>query len=1432
MAADDSTNLSPRLGGGRYLLLRKLARGPSGIVFCARDSLLEREVALTLLELDSTVAAREQADEAIRLIARLGEHPHLLTLYDRGEEAGRSYVVRQYMPGGNLETLLATRRLSVAESLRIAAQVCSALAHAHGRGVVHGNLKLRNVWLTEDGDVRVSGFGRALQRARARRGWDQEPSPRVLGATAAPEASMLLDPRDDLYDVGVLLHHMVTGGPPLFAAGPAGMGSNGPPIPPPELDLEAPPGLATLILRLLERDPERRPPSAAAVRRVLLDLRDRNAAPPSQVAVTSANSVPSVVGRTWELARLRATIEEAHRGQGALVWIAGEMGIGKTTMALEIERYARHWSFRVFWGRCHQGGSAPTFWPWIQVLRSYAHEHPPEEVRETLGAAAGEIGQVAPELRDSLALPAARPVAEAEVAQFRLFDGVAQFLKRAAQREPIVVILEDLLEADEQSLALLGFVAREIPDARLLIVATHGEIEPDDSRPAAEFLRKRGRNPRDLSIWLRGLDRTAVQDFVERRIGWNPGPDLVAALHRTTGGNPFFLGALVSLNLASGRLERAREATQQGRKPPPLEIPDSVRGALALRLDRLSQGCNRMLAAAAVIGFEFDQSVLQRVLELEHGEVQRLLEEATQARVTEPLEIGRWRFSHGLFRDLLHDDLPFDRRAAWHRRAAEALEELHGSHPEPHLAEIAFHFREAASIADPEKAIEYSIRAGRRASALMSHQEAIGHLDWAREALSSEHPRNEARLCDLLAELSVVLWNAGDSVRAQSLAESAFEMARRVGSPEALARAALAYAGRVQLFSAVRSDERAVQLLDEALRVLGSDGEERLLALVMARLAAELTFSDEEERMRELAEGAIAIARRLGDPIVLAPVLKATHWALWVPERIVERRRGAAEILDLARASGDPAITLDARLLRLWALLEVGDGPAAHRELEGCEQLSRELRQPYQDWVIATTRVCLAFMEGRLDEVPRLAERAFELGRQPAPLNAALFYGVQMAYLGYLRGPLDRSIAIVEDFVDTFPLLTPAVRCALAALHAEKGERDRARELLQSFSKARFERLPRNLVWLASNLFLAEACAILDDQESASVLYELLKPFAEYNAVMVPLLSFGCASHQLGLLATILRRWSEAEQHFQAALVQQSWMGTRQMQARSQFAYAQMLEQRAAPGDAEQAVALRASARELAEDLGLAPLLKRLDPQRAIGAAAGAGWGSRVDATPAVSTREAWPPGSKLRAEEVEGCLFRHEGDFWRLRFAGQECLMRDKKGLHHLAALLARPDQAVAATDLADAYVRARGRRSVPASPTGEELSVRSLGNAGPMLDAKAIASLRREIQALRARKAEAEARGDSESLGELRSAIEILERSLRSGTGLGGKPRYAADALERARTSVQKSIVSAIEALGKVHLRLAEHLRDRVQTGGFCVYRSDPTRPRRWQI
>ena len=208
------------------------------------------------------------------------------------------------------------------------------------------------------------------------------------------------------------------------------------------------------------------------------------------------------------------------------------------------------------------------------------------------------------------------------------------------------------------------------------------------------------------------------------------------------------------------------------------------------------------------------------------------------------------------------------------------------------------------------------------------------------------------------------------------------------------------------------------------------------------------------------------------------------------------------------------------------------------------------------------------------------------------------------------------------------------------------------------------------------------------------MLYEQLQPFAEYNAVLVPLLSCGCASHQLGLLATTLRRWSEAERHFETALAQQSWMGTRQMQARSELAYARMLEQRAAPGDAERAAALRASATELAGELGLAPLLERPEPRRAFGAAAGAGRSGGDAATPAGSTTGTRPSGPKDRAEEVEECVFRHEGDFWRMGFAEKECLVRDKKGLHHLAALLGRPDEAVAATDPAHAHVRARGRR------------------------------------------------------------------------------------------------------------------------------------------
>lgn len=343
------------------------------------------------------------------------------------------------------------------------------------------------------------------------------------------------------------------------------------------------------------------------------------------------------------------------------------------------------------------------------------------------------------------------PEIEPAQARFRLFDSFTTFLQNASHSHPLVLIVDDLQWADKPSLLLLHFLARAISATRLLILGTYSDIEVGRAHPLAEVLGGLARESQRLV--LQGLAEGEVARFIENTTGTKPEARLVTAVYKKTEGNPFFMSEIVRLLAAEGRLQSLQGATVES-----ITIPEGVRETIRRRLERLSAGCNRLLATAAVIGREFGLDLLaqagQECTEADRSRLLALLEEALTAHLVDavPGRVDRYRFAHALIREALYDDLSLTDRISLHRHVGEALETLYAGYLRPYFAELADHFFKAASGSAPEKAVHYAIQAGERATALLAYEEAVEHYERALQALALRVV-NEAQRCDLLLAL-------------------------------------------------------------------------------------------------------------------------------------------------------------------------------------------------------------------------------------------------------------------------------------------------------------------------------------------------------------------------------------------------------------------------------------------------------------------------------------------------------------------------------------------------------------------------------------------------------------------------------------------------------------------------------------------------------
>jgi class 3 adenylate cyclase len=999
------------------------------------------------------------------------------------------------------------------------------------------------------------------------------------------------DARSDLYSMGCILYEMATGRPPFLGDDAVAIISqhiNTAPVAPSWHNPEVPRALEALIMRLLAKAPEDRPESAAAIPEVLTAILQSTSAVAAQAVQEAANPLDRLaggvfVGREKEMDELRAGLEDSLSGRGRLLMLVGEPGIGKTRTSEEFATYARLRNVQVLWGRCYEGEGAPAYWPWVQLIRSYVHDREPKELMSQMGPGAADIAQVVSEVRERLPGLPAPPTLEPEQARFRLFDSITTFLKNASGVQPLVLVLDDLHWADKPSLLLLQFLAKELRGSRLLVLGTYRDVELRRQHPLAQTLGELNRENLSQRVLLRGLTENDLRRFVEVTAGTSPPDALVKAVYKETEGNPFFVNEIVRLLVADGRLEHAESVKEWS-----VTIPQSVREVVGRRLDHLSEECNKVLTTGSVIGREFARRLLEKVSEVKGDRLLEALEEAMGARVIAelPRTPDQYWFSHALIRETLYEELSTTRRVRLHRQIGEALEELDA---EGNLPQLAYHFCEAAPGGDVDKAIHYAGRAAERSLSLLAYEEAAGHYERALQALEQRRQPDDRERCELLLALGAALRDSGDRKAARPPFEAVAEMARKLQAPELLASAAL---GLGSLFTVGIVDQPAVALLEEARRALG-ERDSAIKVRVLGALVGSQPFGAPSETRLALSREAVDMARRVGNDGALASALLARDSVLWGElEALEERLEIVGEGLRLAEAAGDKGTATTLSSFRCGALLEIGDIPALDAEIENNRRLAEELRQPAALSLAVLKRATRALLDGRLEEGERLAQEAVAAGRNSP--NALQMFGVQLYFLRREQGRVRELEAGQKANVQRFPLL-PAYRAGLANTYAEMGREAEAREEFELLAADDFAHvLPRDPNFSIGATLLAEVCYFLGDTVRAAVLYDVLLPHARrWVTAGSAAVTTGCISRFLGLLATTMERWPEAEQHFQYALEVHMKMGARLWVPWTQFQYAEMLLRRNDAGDRKKALSLLAQALATAQELGLKALLER-----------------------------------------------------------------------------------------------------------------------------------------------------------------------------------------------------------------------------------------------
>jgi len=893
------------------------------------------------------------------------------------------------------------------------------------------------------------------------------------------------------------------------------------------------------------------------------------------------------ISRRRELSVLCRALEDAQRRHGQIVLVSGEAGIGKTRLAQEFAAIAAARTVRALWGRSVQGETSPPYWPWVQVIDSFAERCSTSMLRRVLGPAAGRLTLLVPHIGERLRI---QSPPEIETNRFQLFNAVHTFLQRASLQAPMLLVLEDLHWADRGSLLLLELIAQELSGHGVLVVATYrdGEVRPHLAQTFGELARVGV-----TRIALSGLTADGTAQLMAEFSPRPPPREMVELVHARTGGNPFFVTEIARLPSADAHA-----------------VPENVRAAIGQRLGRLSPLANQILVVASVVGREFEFRVVAAVLS-EAGEegLLRALDEALQAAIIEPFQgpgTDRYHFKHELIRDALYDSTPPGRRTQWHAAVLHALERLHGPVADDHAAELAMHAGRAELLVGSATLVKYSRMAGEQKVAAHAFEDALPHFERAWRARSP---------LPLDAEAAAILFGLGCAQAATALRWNrqegwtnvrraigyylqAGEVGRAVG---AATHPAIVPEGAADVAAVVEP------MLGQVPR--GSIDE----GWLRARLGAAVYFeTGDYRRARASFDRALEIAaahrHQALELRALAYETSVDHFDLRWPDVLAKSR----QVLKLARRVDDLHSETYARYRAAFLLTCTGRADEARLEVEAHLAAAERLRDRgllADALYVAST---LAQITGDWQEARAHSDRGLAL----VPHQLTLLHG--RGLLEFETGNEEegheylRRLQAADGHAGPYPLVG-AMTAVLLAQSARLTKAAAGAETSRAVAQRVLAR-PSSIPNVVFNVRIARGLLSVDDTRTTDPEVDL--EFLERFESVSPIQLCVATSRVLGLLAQAAgqRRCSIA--HFDAALAFCRRSGYRPELAWTCHDYARALLDSGNRGDRLKAAALVDEAEQIAVALEMRPLAARI-------AAFRERFGVRLDRRPAgLTTRE------------------------------------------------------------------------------------------------------------------------------------------------------------------------------------------------------------------
>lgn len=559
---------------------------------------------------------------------------------------------------------------------------------------------------------------------------------------------------------------------------------------------------------------------------------------------------PRLVGRESEFEKLRGWQESTKEGRGQTILIAGDSGVGKTLLAGELLCACADAGMIPLIGAAHEQEGQLPYQPFIEAFDRFLTER---------GRPAGEnpITHFKGESKD------------VQRDQWALFNSVANFLMDESKRSPLLLLVDDLHAADEASLRLFHYLARQTRPAPITLLATYRTDLPSPViTPFGSLLNALYRERLSETLNLSPLSGESTARLVDQILGGNAAPPLIAAIHEIAEGNPFFVQEVTRSLLHSDQVrERDGQWTLTGNAE--LRLPAGLEGLLRERAVRLGTQVETILIAAAALGREFDFEILRHVTALPENDLLDALDAALAAHLLEETATG-YRFRHALIRRALYDSLSRARRARLHSRAGEVIEAAFALHPRglaPHIEDLAYHF----NLSDRrDRALEYLVQAGQKAAGLFAFEVAVKHFEQALELMDALTVKDPARRWMIFESLGWWHDTLANTPRAVEYFERALALPASEGWQSAPHDRVRLQCGAAKVLITTGDTDAAETHLRQALAEVDEQADAPEVPYLFYTLAQLRWHKGEYEQAFEFAQKSLHVAERLNRPNAIA----------------------------------------------------------------------------------------------------------------------------------------------------------------------------------------------------------------------------------------------------------------------------------------------------------------------------------------------------------------------------------------------------------------------------------------------------------------------------------------------------------------------------------------------------------------------------------